>query len=310
MAPSCGCRFVGARFRRRRGLGRRRRRGEGLRGHQRLAHLRRDPPDQLAIRRVARLDRDQVPAQRPAQQRQVAHDVEHLVPDEFLRIAQRLGRQHRVVANHHRVLQAAALDQAVLDQVFDLLVEAERARVRQVALPGLGRQFDAVELGEPALLVRAGAGDLERLVREERHHRLAHLQFDRRGHRVGLAAFVLRHDARALDHLAILPRAAVGDGRLIGVQFDDGVVDAVAGKGRQHVLDGVNARVALGQGGRAVVLDHVLHARLDFRLALQVHAAEADAGVGRGRQEGHGHPVAAVQADAGIARRAIECLLL
>ena len=259
---------------------------------------------------MAGLDRNQVPAQRPAQQRQVAHDVEHLVPDEFLRVAQRLGGQHRVVANHHGVLQAAALDQAVLDQVLDLLVEAERAGVRQVALPGRGRQLEAVELGEAALLVRAGAGDLERLIREQRHHRLAHLQFDRRRDRVRLAAFVLGHDARALDHLAILARAAVRDGRLVGVQLHDGVVNAVAGKGRQHVLHRVDARVAFGQGGRAVVLDDVLRARLDFRLALQVNPAETDAGVGRRREESHGHPVAAVQADPGITRRAIECLLL
>ena len=54
----------------------------------------------------------------------------------------------------------------------------------------------------------------------------------------------------------------------------------------------------------------VLHQRLDFRLALQVHAPEADAGVGRGRKKRHRHPVAAVQADPGIARVAIKCLLL
>ena len=161
--------------------GRNRRRRERLRGAQRLGHLRDNLPDELAIRRVARLDRDQMPANRPAQQRQIAHDVQHLVPHEFLRIPQRLGRQHRVVADDNGVLQAAALDEAVLDEVFNLLVKAKRPRVRQFLFPRLGRDFRAVKLREPALLVRARAGDFETVVGKQRHHRLARFQFNRRG---------------------------------------------------------------------------------------------------------------------------------
>src|ERR1035441_32736 len=201
--------------------------------------------------------------------------------------------------------QAAAFDQAIVDQELDFLVKAKRARVREIALPGRGRQFDAVELGKPALLIGARAGDLERLRREQRHHRLTHLQLDRRRYRVRFLTLVLGHDPRALDHLAILARAAVRNGRLIGIQLHDGVVDAVAGKRRQHVLHRVDARVPFGQRRRAIVLDYVLRARLDLRLALQVHPAEPDARVGRRREKGHGHPVAAVQANPGIARGAI-----
>ena len=149
-----------------------------------LAHLRVDEPHQFAIGRVARFHRDEMAVQRPAQQRKVADDIEHLVPDKFLRITQRLGRQHGVVADDHGVFQAAAFDQAVLDQVLDLLVKTKRARVRQFLLPGLGREFDAVKLREAALLVRAGAGDLEAVVGKQRHHRFAHLQLDRRGDRL------------------------------------------------------------------------------------------------------------------------------
>src|ERR1035441_5115557 len=69
-------------------------------------------------------------------------------------------------------------------------------------------------------------------------------------------------------------------------------------------------RSPFGQRRRAIVLDDVLGARLDFRFALQVHPAEPDAAVGRCREKSHGHPVAAVQADPRIARGAIKCLLL
>jgi len=58
----------------------------------------------------------------------------------------------------------------------------------------------------------------------------------------------------------------------------------------------------------AVRIGEATHGSADN--ALQFNPAETDAGVGGGREERHGHPVAAVQADPGIASRAIQCLLL
>ncbi len=110
-----------------------RRRAKRLGGDNRLAHLGGDEPGEFAIGRVAGLDGDEMPLDGPAQQRQIAHNIQHLVPHEFLRVPQRLGGQHRVIANHHGVLQAAAADQAVLDEIFDFLVKTEGARMRQLS---------------------------------------------------------------------------------------------------------------------------------------------------------------------------------
>ncbi len=120
-----------------------------------------DLPRHFAIGAVARLDRDDVPGNRRAHQRQIADDVQNLVPDEFLRVAQRLGGQDGVVADDHGVFQAAALDQAVLDQVFDLLEKTKRPRMGQFALPGFRRHLEAVKLGEAPFGIRAGASDLQ-----------------------------------------------------------------------------------------------------------------------------------------------------
>ena len=54
----------------------------------------------------------------------------------------------------------------------------------------------------------------------------------------------------------------------------------------------------------------VFDARLDFRFAFEVRAAEADAAIGGRGQESHVHPVAAVQADAGKCGGAVERLLV
>ena len=125
------------------------------------------------VARVAGPHGDDMAANRFAQQRQVADDVQHLVPHKFLAIPQRLGRQHRVVADDDGVFQAAALDQAVLEQKFNLFEKTKRPRVRQFLFPSLRRDFGGIKLREPPLLVRARAGDLEILVGKQRHGRLA-----------------------------------------------------------------------------------------------------------------------------------------
>ena len=119
------------------GAGLRRRRRKRLRRADGLVDLLDDFSHQLHVAGVAGAHRNDVAADGPAQQRQVAHDVQHLVPHEFLAIPQRLGRQHRVVADDHGVFQAAALDQAVLEQKFNLLKKTKRPRVRQLLFPGL-----------------------------------------------------------------------------------------------------------------------------------------------------------------------------
>ena len=212
---------------------------------ERLGHLRDHLPHELAIRRVARLDGDEMSANRPASQRKVAHNIQHFVPDKFLRVTQRLGRQHRVVPDDYGVLQTAAFDEAILKQIFNLLEKTKRPRVRQFLFPRCGRNFRAVKLGEAALLVRAGAGDLETVVGKQRHHRFARLHFNRLGRRERFALLRLRHDAGRLDDFAKLARAAVGDGRSFASSSIDRVVHAVAGQRGENVFDRVDFTLPL-----------------------------------------------------------------
>ena len=61
----------------------------------------------------------------------------------------------------------------LLDEKLDFFVETKRPRVRQFLFPRFGRDFRAVKLCEPALLVRTRAGDFEAVVGKQRHHRFA-----------------------------------------------------------------------------------------------------------------------------------------
>ncbi len=283
---------------------------EGLRRQQRALHLRGNLLAERHVRRVAGEHRHDMPDQRNAQQGEVAEDVEHLVPDEFVRVAQGLGGEHGIVADDDRVLQAAPLDEAVLDQVLDLLVEAKRAGVREFAAPRLRRDFEAEVLGVTPPAVRARAGEFEPVMREDRHLRFAGLELEGLRHGVTFARLALGHEARFVHHAAILARAAVGNGRFVGVELDDGVVHAAAGEGGQHVFDGLHFDRAVGERGRAVGFGHVFQPGRDFGLPFEIDPPEPDAAAGGRREELHVHPVPAVQADAGKADWAAKSLLL
>jgi len=97
---------------------------------------------------------------------------------------------------------------------------------------------------------------------------------------------------------------------VVCVQLHDRVVNAVAREHGEDMFDGMNLDVPFGQRRGAVCLGDIFHTRLDFRLAVQVHATKAHAVVrGRG-QNRHIDAVAAVQADAGKAGGIFESLLI
>src|SRR5258706_15106164 len=135
-------------------------------------------------------------------------------------------------------------------------------------------------------------------MREDSHQSLANFYFDRRLDMVRFALLRLGHNASLLHHTAISPRAAIANGRLVAIQFNDRIVDPVAGEGCQHMFDGMNLGAALGQSGRASRLTDIFNVRLDLRLSLEVAAPKTNACIRRGPRKNHIDPVATVQANA------------
>ena len=279
-------------------------------GHHRLAGLLQDAPGQTAVGSMPWLHGHDVPAQRRANEAEVANDVEYLVPHELLAVTHRLSRQHGVFTNDDGVLEATTADQAVFDQELNFLVKTERSRVGDLAFPRLGRQLDAEKLGEASALVGAGAGDFEAVEREGVHHRFLVRVFDRLGDDDRLGLFRLRLDAGLVDHPAELPGTAVGDGWFVGIDLDDRVGDTKTGQRCEDMLHRLHLGLATGKGCRAGGFRDVLDLGRDLRAAVEVDTAKEDPRVGRCGQQGHGDLVSTVQADAGKARRPGQCLLL
>src|SRR5439155_17747466 len=89
-----------------------------------------DRDHELEVERVTAVAGDDVRADPAAQQREVAEEVQDLVPDELVTEAKAV--QRRTVAEHDRVVERAAAGEAVLAHDAQVLEEAVRARRREL----------------------------------------------------------------------------------------------------------------------------------------------------------------------------------
>src|SRR2546429_4499674 len=85
-----------------------------------------DRQPELDVERVAPVARDDVREDRTAEERQVADEVEDLVPDELVAVAQAVERA--AVREHDRVVERAAAREAVLPHEPEVLEEPVGAR--------------------------------------------------------------------------------------------------------------------------------------------------------------------------------------
>ena len=248
---------------------------EGLGGLDRFPHLGEDGLGELGIGVVTGLDRDDVGVDGASDQGEVTDDIEHLVTHELLGIPEGFGGQDSVVADDDGIFEAAALDEAVFDEELDFLVEAEGPGMAEFLFPGSWGHLGGKMLGEPSTAIRAGARDAEAVVGKGGDDSIAEGQLDGGGQLVGFALLGLGDDAGVANDLGELPGAAVRDGGLVGVEFDDGVVDAGAGEGGEDVFDGVDFDGALGESRGALGINDMLGLGLDFGAAVEVGSAKA-----------------------------------
>ena len=97
--------------------------GLGLRPGDPLAALRGEGffyrGNQLVVERVAGIPGRDVTHERAAQEPEVAHEVEHLVPDELIRKTQAGFVQHAVLGQDNRIVERAAPNQISAAQGFN-----------------------------------------------------------------------------------------------------------------------------------------------------------------------------------------------
>ena len=267
----------------------------------------------LGIEVVAGLERRDAGVQPAAGEAEIAQEVQQLVPAALvgkmkLQVVQvalvgdrqvghveeggdgsELFRAHGMLHDDDGIVHVPAFDEVVLEEVFNLVEEAEGAADADftgivhgfVPMGGLDAEDAGTEVHGDVRGRGVGRHD------PDPGARLFIPDFQRLGDVDIDAGLALVHETVGQERFHIGSRTAVQDGNLAVVQFDEGVVHAEAGKGRHDMLDGDRLGPVLGTGGAAGCVRVILGEGFDHRTAGEVRAADLDAVPCGGRRNGH-----------------------
>ena len=122
---------------------------------------------QFRIRSMSGLYRHHVTADTPADQREIADNIEDFVPYEFVGKTQRLLAEHRLAAHDNRIFEAAALDQILIHERLDILVVNKCPRRSDLAFESCRRNFYRQKLREFVVRSSLRARDAKLVVRQQ-----------------------------------------------------------------------------------------------------------------------------------------------
>src|SRR6267143_5374599 len=199
-------------------LGRRRGGGQAERGAAVETEGALDGHHQLEVQRVARVTRDDMARDAPAEQREVAEEVEYLVAHELVAVTEAV--QGAVLADDDRVVERAAERAPALAKEAEILEESVGARGRVLDDERLlGRRPGQDLRADRRVLVVERVGNAERVVRHDLDPASAAPGAGRMRDADGSLARALRRAADGLYELHERLGAAVGRRQL-------GAVDA------------------------------------------------------------------------------------
>ena len=262
--------------------------------------------DELGVKGVAGALGDDEAAERTADEREVADEIERLVAAEFVGETER-AVDDGVAGEDESVLVGTAADEAHLAHAVEIALEAEGAggseqmaegiaidvKIDVLAADGGMREVDGAPDAEFFSGINAdaaaGIGDFEWLKNAEI-----------------TPAAAEGTDAGAGEHLDEGLSGAVEDGNFDGVEVDETVVHAAGVKRGEQMLRGGDEHAFLHEAGGVTDASDVADVGLDGEI-VEVGAAEDDSGVGRGRSEAEVTRNGGVQTNARGLYRALDC---
>ena len=250
---------------------------------------------QFGVDRMTGARGDNVRLQRHAQQRDVTDDIQNLVAHELILKAQAFLRNDLIALDHDRAIERAAFDLAELEQLLDVLVNRERPRGRDLRHVGIRIDEQRQMLRVNAPIIGRGAGDPEIIRRQRDDGRLTFRHRDGGIQREVFAIRGLLHGLPLHDQIDKGFGRTIEDGRLRGVHFNNGVVDAAAAQRTQDVFDRLDFRVAHLNGGRADEIGDEIDARAQLRRPAEIDPPKDETMVNGRRFQRQSHRIAGVQ---------------
>src|SRR5712691_748240 len=234
---------------------------------------------QLVVEGVPPVLAGDVPAERPPQQVEIAHQVEDLVTDELILEAEAVV-EDGALPDHHRVVERAATGEPVLPHRGHVLEEAVGARRRQLVHEGGFGHLEGYDLlADDRMGIVERVGDAEGLRRRDLEPAVAVAHPDGLAYDEGPARGGKQRGAGRVEEIHEWLGAAIEGRHLLRGDVHDQIVDAERGRGRHEVLDGAHADAEGSHRGRRAPIDDMLDISGDQGA---VSRAEENAGVGGG----------------------------
>lgn len=249
----------------------------------------------FGVERMAGANGDDVGLDGDADQGDVSDDIEDFVANEFVLKSKGFLGDDFVSLDDDGGVEGAALDEALFEQFLNIFVNGESACRSDLRLIDLGVDVDGHVLGVNPSIIGGGAGDPQAVVGEGDDGAIAVGDGDG-GLDCEIGAFLFLVDRFGLvDQVDERAGGAVHNWRLGGVHFDDGVVHTHSAEGGEHVLDGVELDVLRGDRGVTHQVGGHGNERAHFGFAVEIDAAEDDAGVLGGGFDRKGDVLSGVQ---------------
>jgi hypothetical protein len=262
-----------------------------------------------SVERVAGFVGDEAAEHRLPDQREVAEQIQSLMPNKFIRESQRRIIQHTGLREHDRILQRPTTDKAARLQFFNFMVKAERSRRRnQIGVVGTR------ELHVETLFTNQGMSkinivpDAERIGWIDAQRFFAFVQDELFSNSDVLPGAILSNNANARDGFNVWQRAAVEDGNFEVVEFDIHIIDTDSIESREQVFDGRYPHASMHQ--RCRIGDARYGCNIGSKLeVIEIDPSENDPLAGRSRKDSKGCILARMKSDAAEFERIGDSLL-
>src|SRR3569832_582867 len=240
--------------------------------------------------------------QAPAEQKEIADRVEHLVLDELVVVPQAVFVENTAIVNHYGVVEAAAEREVLFAQQLDIAGKTEGARAthffNERRSGKIHDRFLAAAL-EYRMIEVDGERHLEAFKGIEARPLVALVHFHGLLDADKTLRRVLLFHARGLNQKHERPGAAVHDRHFGRAEIDVGIVDAETRERGQQMLDRRDAHITVDQCCRQGGFTDVFGAGSNLDRRFPIDAAEHDACIHCRRPQGEIHLFPAMEADSG-----------
>lgn len=252
------------------------------------------------VQEVTRFTNDKMADDRSAQDSQIADEIQHLVPYEFILIPQAVVIDNPEVINDDGIVEGASLSQTVFPQCLDVLQEPEGSSTADLIDELFARKAQLVGLvAQQRVLKIDGVGDLELFGGIDIDESVPLVDLENLSDHDKSFRHSLSSNARAVQEKDEGGRTSIHNGDLRSLNLHPGIIDAQPEEGRHQMFYGRDPGSVVSNHRTQIGVNDILGIGVNDRLTRQVFSDETNPAIRRGRFDMELHFLPRMKSDPG-----------